>query len=277
MSKLLRSTALLALLLAALVRPGTASAATTYTPESYAARLLTLFNAARQQHGLQAVEIASGTQTVAAAWTQQLASDRGLSHNPHLQSQLEAHGSSQWTVFGENVGDADSQDPDGLFDAYMASPEHRDNVLTKEYRYLGNAVVFAGGRAWNTMDFVDVYASGTPKMAPKPATQPAVHRAVTPRPAVVRPAAARAPTAHHSTSAAAAPRPLPRSNRSTPRTPMSSPSPVQVNQAAAPAVHVALPTTAPFDTRRVLVLAVAAMLVLHMAGLWVGVAARRTS
>ncbi|MDX6225911.1 MAG: hypothetical protein QOE64_2287 [Frankiales bacterium] len=276
MSKLVRSSLLLAMLLAALVLPGAANAATAYTPQTYAARLLDLFNATRQQHGLQPVTVASGTQTVAGAWTERLASDQALSHNPNLRSQLESHGSSQWTVYGENVGDADTQDPDGLFDAYMASPEHRDNVLTKEFRYIGNAVVFAGGRAWNTMDLVDAYSTGTAtRTAPKPVVR---HKApVTTTPAVTTKTAP-VRTAPKS-SPAAAPRPLPRSDRGSARTPIATRplSRVEVTRPDAPLLRLSIPAnTPPFDTRRVLVLAIAAMLALHMAGLWVGVAARRT-
>jgi hypothetical protein len=274
MRKLVWSTLLLGLAAAALLVPGSAQAAS-YTPESYAARLLTLFNATRQQHGLAPLALASGTTTVATGWSQRLAAAGQLSHNPNLRTQLESHGSASWTVYGENVGDADTQDPDGLFDAYMASPEHRENVLTKGYRYIGNAVVFAGGRAWNTMDFVDAYSTGTTAAAPKPkaapapvkvAAKPVVQPVKTPPLAPAVRGAKTGPLPHSARPAA----------RKTVTAAVAAPRRLTDEQLARPVAAgvVALRLPAPFDTRRILLLAVAAMLALHVAGLWVGVAAR---
>lgn len=142
------------------VAPG-AHAARPLTASEYAARLLDLVNQARALHGLHELQTAAGTGTVAASWTDRLAAGRALSHNPHLAHDLATHGSSSWRVYGENVGVGEVENPDDLFTAYMHSPEHRDNILTREYRYVGVAVVFAGNHAWNTFDFVDVYSSGS--------------------------------------------------------------------------------------------------------------------
>ena len=131
--------------------------ASSYTTSTYAARLLTLVNEARQEHGERPLALASGTTAVAAGWTQHLADARMLSHNPRLARQLSAHGSRAWLTYGENVGMGSAEDPDGLFDAYMQSPEHRANILNNDYRFVGVAVEFTGSRSWNTFDFVDVY------------------------------------------------------------------------------------------------------------------------
>lgn len=155
------TTAVLGLLVAAMLLTSAGAQAGTGTPASYASRLLALVNGAREQHGLQPLELATGTTEVATGWTQHLASARSLSHNPDLEQQLATHGSSDWHVYGENVGVGTSDDPDGLFTAYMKSPEHRANILTADYRYVGVAVVFGGSRAWNTFDFVDAYATTT--------------------------------------------------------------------------------------------------------------------
>lgn len=141
----------------ALLTTAGAQAATSYTTSSYAGRLLTLVNDARAQQGLQPLVLAMGTTTVAWGWTQHLAEAGALSHNQHLGRDLSTHGSSRWRVYGENVGVGAASDPDGLFDAYMHSPEHRANILYRDYRYVGVAVVFTGSRSWNTFDFVDVY------------------------------------------------------------------------------------------------------------------------
>lgn len=135
--------------------------AASYGTGSYGSRLLQLVNEARTSNGLHALTLTGGTSTVAAGWTQHLAQQGALSHNPNLASQLESHGSSNWTIYGENVGEGAPTNPDQLFNAYMQSPEHRANILEARYRYVGVAVVFAGGYAWNTFDFVDQYAGST--------------------------------------------------------------------------------------------------------------------
>lgn len=136
-----------------------AQADTSYSTSDYAGRLLTLVNAARAEHGLRPLVLAPGTTMVAWGWTEHLADQRALSHNQKLGRQLATHGSSRWRVYGENVGVGSADDPDGLFAAYMHSPEHRANILNRSYRYVGLAVVFTGTRSWNTFDFVDVYGS----------------------------------------------------------------------------------------------------------------------
>jgi uncharacterized protein YkwD len=171
------------------------SASAESTSSAFTSRLVTLVNEARAQHGLRALTVASGTTTVAAGWSSHMASTRTLAHNPNLQSQLESHGSPNWTTYGENVGEGPSSSADQLFTAYMNSPEHRANILGSGYRYLGIASVFSSGVAWNTMDFVDQYGGTTtapvhhytapaPRYyaAPKPAPHPVAHKPAT-RPA----------------------------------------------------------------------------------------------
>lgn len=131
------------------------------SPSTYASRLVQDINAARAAHGLRALTVTSGTSTVASGWTSHLAAAQALSHNPDLASELESHGSPNWTTYGENVGEASASSADQLFTAYMNSPEHRANILGSAYRYVGVGVVFTGGTAWNTLDFVDQYGTTT--------------------------------------------------------------------------------------------------------------------
>src|SRR5437016_4523129 len=157
--------------LAALVAPG--AHASSWTPSSYAARLAALVNQARQQHGLASLSVTSGTSEVASGWTAHMSSTQTLEHNPDLQHQLETHGSPDWTAYGENVGQGPSDDPDALFQAYMNSTEHRDNILGKAYRFMGVAVVFTSNTAWNTFDFVDTYHAPKRTTSPSPSPSPA--------------------------------------------------------------------------------------------------------
>lgn len=267
-ARLLLAALLCGLLTCAL--PSAPASATTFTSSSFAARLVQLLNTAREHHGLAPLTVASGTTAVASGWTQRLATDQRLSHNPDLQAQLESHGSKDWTVLAENVGDSDAQDPDGLFDAYMASPEHRANILTAKFRYLGNAVVFAGGRAWNTMDFVDAYSSTTKPVAKPTATTTTRQSAA---PVAASPTPARRAAAPAKRAARAVPASRPRGTAGvTPAValPMISPV-VQAAHLEGPAASV-VDAVVPLDRRRVLALAVAAMLAILVGGAWVGVA-----
>src|SRR4051794_5870194 len=169
--------------------------ATSWTSASYASRLVQLVNQARQQHGSGSLSVASGTSQVAASWTAHLDAAQSLSHNPDLRHQLETHGSTDWTSYGENVGQGPAEDPDALFKAYMNSSEHRANILNTAYRFTGVAVVLDGDTAWNTFDFVDTYHAPEPAPAParpKPEPRPTATTAA-PRPAPV-------PAAHSSST-----------------------------------------------------------------------------
>jgi len=173
------------------------------TASAFSLRLVQLVNSARADHGLRPLTVASGTSTVAAGWTEHLAAAQALSHNPNLAAQLESHGSPNWTSYGENVGMGPTSSAQTLFNAYMNSPEHRANILGASYRYLGIAVVYTGGKAWNTMDFVDQYSSPTQTVSqPAPVrrtttvrTTSIVH-ATTAKTAPVRHVATRLSTVH---------------------------------------------------------------------------------
>src|SRR3954454_25218137 len=140
------------------------------TPSAYGSRLVTLINQARAQHGLRALSVTGGTSTVAANWTSHLAQQQALSHNPNLGSQLESHGSPNWTTYAENVADASTSSADTMFQNYMNSPEHRSNILDSHMRYVGVGVVFTGSLAWNTLDFVDQYNSTSSSATPTTTT-----------------------------------------------------------------------------------------------------------
>jgi hypothetical protein len=188
--------------LAALLAP---SATAESSPSAYGDRLVSLINQARADQGLHALTVTSGTSGVAANWTQHLDSQQALSHNPNLGPQLEAHGSPNWTAYGENVGKGPTSSADDVFKAYMNSPEHRDNILNARYRYLGIGVLFDGSTAWNTLDFVDQYSTSkpraathqtTPKTTPKTTPRTTTKTAPAPRPAVRLPHTVARPAAH---------------------------------------------------------------------------------
>ena len=159
---------------------GRGAGATGYTASSYGSTLVGLLNQARAEHGLPLLIDTAELGTVAVSWSEHLGRGRALSHNPELQAELESHGSRDWTTYGENVGDAPTDDPSGVFIAYMQSPEHRANILDPRYRFVGVGVVFSGGTAWDTLDFVDKYST-TASPAPAPSHSHASAPSMAPR------------------------------------------------------------------------------------------------
>jgi uncharacterized protein YkwD len=127
-------------------------------------RLLVDINRARRHHGERPLQVAPGTTDVAHGWTCRLARSRLLVHNLRLGAALDRHGSGRWTTYAENVGYVSARAGAGaLFRAYMASPEHRANILDRSMRYVGLWSKRGGHRRYNTIDFVgsgrDAYRS----------------------------------------------------------------------------------------------------------------------
>jgi uncharacterized protein YkwD len=132
-----------------------ASAGTYVTLSTFDARLLADINHARASRGIRTLTAVAGTTDVAHGWSCRLASLRSLSHNPSLASQLESHGSRNWTTYGENVGmESSSSGADALFRAYMNSAPHRANILDPDYKYIGIYTKRGAVFRWNTLDFV---------------------------------------------------------------------------------------------------------------------------
>lgn len=130
----------------------------------YESALLRYVNNARTSYGRSPLAMTPGTTDVARRWSASMAGSGVLGHNPNLATSVAAAGSPGWTVIAENVGYGSACDPKQLFDAYMASADHRSNILDPAVRYVGMGVYMRPtsgwpcGKAWNTMDFVDSYS-----------------------------------------------------------------------------------------------------------------------
>jgi len=115
---------------------------------SYAdeAAYLTRLNAERRAHGLPALRETADLDQVAQRWSRQMADANRLSHNPRLTTAV-----TGWRVVGENVGEGPTVGD--LDAAFMASPEHRANVLDRDYTQVGIGTVRQEGILWITVDF----------------------------------------------------------------------------------------------------------------------------
>lgn len=127
---------------------------------SYDSRMLADINHARAAANRRPLTVAAGTTDVAHAWSCAMARHNLLSHRSNLVYAITHRGSAAWGVIGENVGMSSSTSADVLFQAYMHSPEHRANILDRDYRYLGIRTKRVAGISWNTLDFVDAYNNG---------------------------------------------------------------------------------------------------------------------
>lgn len=138
--------------------PAVPAAAATAAAPTWDSRLLVLINQARATAGLPVVALWAPLSAQASTWSARNASRDVLQHDP-------SYGSKAATVCGlsvarENVayttGSADS-----MFRAYMNSPGHRANILSRDTQFVGLGTVSAPWAAhpsiamhWNTMRFV---------------------------------------------------------------------------------------------------------------------------
>lgn len=87
-------------------------------------------NHRRDNHGLVLLRQKAGLTDIADDWAHHLAVTQDLIHNPNLKDLV-----CCWSLVGENVGYG--PDEKTIFLAFMASPEHRDNILEPRYRLIG--------------------------------------------------------------------------------------------------------------------------------------------
>jgi peptidoglycan hydrolase-like protein with peptidoglycan-binding domain len=118
---------------------GTAApaSATTSVEQSFASDL----NHERTAADRPALTVRSDLEQVARGQAERMASSGTLYHNPNLTAEV-----TNWRWVGENVGYG--PDEATVHAAFMASPAHRDNILSTDYTELGIGVVVSGGRVW---------------------------------------------------------------------------------------------------------------------------------
>ena len=198
--------AFLASATAVTLAPGTALASSPSMESQFVAKM----NAARESAGLRPYSVASDLTSVARAHSNAMAQRQELYHNPSLTSDVQ-----NWQAVGENVGEGPTVDD--IHQAFMNSPEHRDNILDHDFTQVGVGVTVDGhGTVWVTEDFRQPMHSTAPAPAPHHTTSHSTttHHVSSTRPAshaVSHPAAvhhaANKPTAHHIARPAAAPSP----------------------------------------------------------------------
>src|SRR3954454_7055952 len=177
----------LVLALLATLLPIIAATTAPASADPLADRFLAKINALRASKGLGQLHTDGALTSFAQSWSDHMAAVNTLSHNPALAS---APGS--WTKAGENVGVGG--DLDALFDAFVNSPHHYENLIDPAFNTIGIGVtVMANGTLYTTHDFEAL-----------PASTPAPARAATTAASVSTPATT--PKAPPTTAAPEAPK-----------------------------------------------------------------------
>lgn len=176
------------------------------------AQFVSLINALRTSKGLGTLSVDANLTDIGRGWSQQMANAGTISHNPNFPNEV----TSDWQMLGENVGQGYTVQ--SLFDAFVASPHHYENLVEPSFTRIGvGVVVTASGQIFTSHEFESLRSGGGSAPAPA-ATTPRVTtpHASTPRTTAAphvttpRPATTAAPAPAVTTAAAAqAPTPPP--------------------------------------------------------------------
>lgn len=123
--------------------------------------LLDLANAERTRAGLAPLKMDDGLVHAARAHAVKMAAQEQLSHQfagePSLTDRISANSKLHLDREGENV--ASAPDPEDAHRALMASPPHRDNLLSASFNVAGIGVVRKGTKIYVAQDFGDSIAT----------------------------------------------------------------------------------------------------------------------
>ena len=111
-------------------------------------QMVALINKARAASGRAPLQLSNVLSYYAGKHSAKMAAKNKLYHNPYLAQWLSGY---SWRVLGENVGMGGSITQ--LHAAFMGSPGHRANNLSKAYKRVGVGVVSKNGRLWITVIF----------------------------------------------------------------------------------------------------------------------------
>jgi hypothetical protein len=104
---------------------------------SHEADFVSLINAERSAYGLNAVSVKSDLTAVARSWSDTMAAEGRISHDPNLPDEV-----SGWTALGDNVGRGGSVS--AIHEAFMRSDAHRSIVLDSRFNQVGVGVTQSG-------------------------------------------------------------------------------------------------------------------------------------
>ena len=129
------------------VAPAAQASSTQSEIDAAVTEILNQTNQERANVGLAPLKLNAAMNTVAQNWTQSMATQQSMIHNPDYQTQLP----QPWIRVGENVGQGYTKDT--IVAAWMASPGHKANILG-DFTHIGIGYwIDDAGRGWFTQDF----------------------------------------------------------------------------------------------------------------------------
>lgn len=143
-------------------------AAPAHAASSSASYFVNAINAQRVAHGRPRLAVSGDMSAAAQRWAATMARQNKLYHNPRLASSV-----SNWRVLGENVGVGPSAS--SLEAAFYASPEHRANMLDREFTEIGIGIVVVNGKMWVAEEFRRPMYGAHSSVA-KPTTHKSTHK-----------------------------------------------------------------------------------------------------
>lgn len=128
-------------------------------------------NQLRSSLGLATLAVDPELTAQARIWSQTMKDAGNIFHTTHLDAGI----TSDWEKLGENVGVGGTVD--ALFDAFVASPKHYENLVDPSYRFIGVGVVWDGTRMFTAHRFMALLPPAASTTAPAEAPRPAGTRA----------------------------------------------------------------------------------------------------
>jgi len=115
----------------------------------FTAKVLDLTNAQRENAGLAPLSVSPELADAAQNYSQVLASGNCFAHTcgplPNFADRDAQAGYDGWTTIGENIAGGYAT-PEQVVAQWMASPGHRDNILSPKFTEIGIGVAWGGGR-----------------------------------------------------------------------------------------------------------------------------------
>lgn len=142
-----------------------------HADNSYEACFRARTNGERTSRGIDALLRDAEIDVIAREHSDRMARDGTIYHNENLSKEYTA-AKGGYEYGGENVGMGPNCD--AIQNAFMSSPGHRENILDRDYTYVGIGVTFdsATGTLYVTIDFFTPKASAPPPTNPKPKVTP---------------------------------------------------------------------------------------------------------
>lgn len=145
------------------------------------AEFVSRINAVRRAHGLRTLSVRSDLVSVARRHSGRMADDQTIYHNSNVWNEVDG-----WRNLAENVGRG--RTVEGIHDGFMASSEHRYNIMWRDLNEVGVGVVTGSdGKMYVTQIFALRGSTGGGGGGGSPA-QPTVSSGG-PAPSVATPAA----------------------------------------------------------------------------------------